>query len=209
MLVEACIAGVSLQPVGLPFFAEKKKNFLEAWRRHGLGVKPSSFAERKAIERFWPLVRGKLPAQPIQSIASQIEGLCVRCVTLPATIQFHKLSTRSGSFEMHATTSRDWRWTCACNAACLIGSGRPARVWRTATPQVTKGGHWAASDGSANLVPQTKADAERNREAACCGSPRSWCCRRAVFAASTYRMLHSKSFESARPYRHIKSASAS
>jgi hypothetical protein len=121
MLVEACFAGISLQPVGLPFLAEKKKNFLEAWRRHGLGVKTSSFAEPKAIERFWPLVRGKLPAQPIQSIAFQNEGQCVRCVTMPATIQFHKLSTRSGSFKMHATTSRDWRGTCACNAACLIG----------------------------------------------------------------------------------------
>lgn len=43
-------------------------------------------------------------------------------------------------------------------------------------------------NGSANLVPQTKADDERNREAACCGSPRSRCCRRAVFAASTYRI---------------------
>jgi hypothetical protein len=112
MLVEACLAGVSLQPVGLPFLAEKK-NFLEAWLRHGLGAKPSSFAEPKAIERFWPLVRGKLPAQPMWSIAFQNEGQCVRCVTLPATIQFHKLSTRSGSFKMHATMSRDWRGTCA------------------------------------------------------------------------------------------------
>jgi hypothetical protein len=34
MLVEACFAGISLQPVGLPFLAEKKKTF---WK-HGSGM---------------------------------------------------------------------------------------------------------------------------------------------------------------------------